>query len=280
MNFVKKIISSVYSPSFYQEVIHQSFWKALRYYLLLSLLLTLIGVVSLFQTIGQKIPATVENVVKQAIDFYPPELVVTINQGQVSTNVEEPYFINLPATEDKIDQPNNLLVIDTKTPFSSTQFNQYKTIAWLTKDSLFYLNSDSNRGEIRGMDLSKVNDFSVNKNLVSDLSNKSAPWLKVLGPILLMLTGLGIYLSFGFRLIYLLIFTLIVWIVLIVTKRRLSYRQLYKMGIYAMTPALILSQLVSASQNFSNFQGFPFMFTIITLVVVILNLPKNKSKAT
>ncbi len=277
MNFFKKVRASFYSPSFYQEIMHQSFWKAFRYYLFLSLVLTLIGVISLLQTIGQKIPSTVQSVVTQAVDFYPQELVINITDGQVSTNVEEPYFVSLPASEYKAGQPNNLVVIDTKTPFSSTQFNQYQTIAWLTKDGLFYLNSD--KGEIRGMDLSKVNDFTINKNLVQELSSKFSPWLKLLGPILLFFAGLGLYLSFSFRLIYLLLFTLIVWVTMIIVKRRLSYPQLYKVGLYALTPGLILDQLIGLSQSFTRFQGFPFMFTLVTLVVVFLNLSKSKSKA-
>lgn len=276
MNFLKKVVSSFYCPPFYQEVIKQSFWRALGYYLLLTLILTLIGLASLFQTIGQQVPLTIQSFSKQAIDFYPSELVININNGQVSTNVEEPYFVSLPATDIKIDQPNNLVVIDTKTPFSSTQFNQYKTLAWLTKDGLFYLNS--NKGEIRGMDLSKVNEFKVDKNLVQDLANKFTPWLKFLGPLLLFFAGLGIYLSFSFRLIYLLILSLIVWVVLIVIKRRLGYKQLYKMGLYALTPALILDQIIGLTRNFTNLYGFPFMFTIISLAVIFFNLPKKQVK--
>lgn len=276
MNFLKKVVSSFYAPPFYQEVIKQSFWKALGYYLLLSLILTLIGLASLFQTIGQQVPLTIQSFAKQAIDFYPSELVININNGQVSTNVEEPYFISLPATDIKIDQPNNLVVIDTKTPFSSTQFNQYKTLAWLTKDGVFYLNS--NKGEIRGMDLSKVNEFKIDKTLVQTAADKFTPWLKFLGPLLLLFTGLGIYLSFSFRLIYLLILSLIVWVCLIVIKRRLNYKQLYKMGLYALTPALILDQIIGLTRGFTGFFGFPFMFTIISLVVIFLNLPKNQAK--
>lgn len=275
MNFLLTIRNSIYSPSFYATIPQKSFGSALGYFLLLSLFLTIIQSISPvwgFLTVGQK---EVETFVNQIEEAYPSELEVKIQNGKVSTNVQEPYFISLPQDKNRTteDTTANLVVIDTKTPFSITQFNQYKAIAWVTKDSVF-LKSDNN-GQIRTIDLSKVSDMSIDKAFVVSLFEKFSPWLKLITPLAILGILLGVYLLHTGRLVYLLFLAIVIWVLAKLLKRPLTYSGSYKVGLYAIT----LGFLIELLSDFVHFSGFPFMFTLITLIVVSVNFLPTRSKS-
>jgi hypothetical protein len=126
-----------------------------------------------------QINTTIENI----LYFYPEELVVTIQDGKASTNVPEPYFIKF---NDVIPTENwnssfkegfeegvamdadanleefNLLVIDTKTPFSAEQFKDYHALVWLTEDAVYTL-SENDRTE--STPLADSDDMIINKTM-------------------------------------------------------------------------------------------------------------------
>lgn len=207
---------------------------------------------------------------KDIINYFPNELIVNIKNGQIITNVKEPYFISSPDQKDF----NNLLVIDTKTSFTATQFNQYQTIAWLNKDSLFYRTGGS---DIRAFDLSQIREFKVDKNFVSLLINQFTPWIKFTGPILLALAFLGIYLIYLFYLVYLTFISLLIWALGRIFGWGLSFAGSYKIGLHAITLALLVDLTLSLLRPWLNITGFPFMVAVITLGVVILNLKSYKN---
>ena len=71
-----------------------------------------------------------------------------------------------------------------------------------------------------------------------------------------------------FRLLFLVFLAFLIWLLTKMMKKDKTYGQSYKIGLYAMTLGLILEVIF----DFVHFSGFPFMFTIITLGVVAINL--------
>jgi len=273
MNFLDTVKQSIYSPAFYSKVPKTSFSKPFVYFLFLILLLTIIqAIVPAWGliTVGQK---QMTMFVKNLANSYPSELEVTIDHGMVSTNVEEPYVIPLPQDKNRSsEQPQNLVVIDTKTPFSVTQFNNYNAAAWVTKDAVFTKNSN---GQIRTMDLSKISHFVINKSLAESLYNKISPWLVLIMPLIVVFMLFGIYMVYLANLLYLFFLALLIWLLARVIKKELSYGQSYKVGLYAMTLGFIVDIVFSILR----LHGFPFMFTILTLAVVFANLSQLPQKA-
>ncbi len=267
MKFLKNILNSIYSPSFYAGIPQKSFGSALGYFLLLVFILIIAKMAILAPTLLFDIPKNIKTLADSVVNAYPAELEVKIQNGQVTTNVEEPYFIALPKGEgNQSNTITNFVVIDTKTPFSAAAFNNYQTIAWLSKDTLF-TKSDRN-GEIKTLDLTKFPNYTINKNSLVSLENSFSPWLKFVGPVALIGSLLGLYLVYSGRLIYLLVLALIIWLIAKIFKRALTYGQSYKIGLYAMTLALLIDLGIS----FLPWKGFSFMFTIITLGVIIANM--------
>lgn len=273
MNFFNNILAAINSPAFYSTVPQNGFGKALKYFLLLALCLTIITSVPIIINIVGNTQGEVVKAVNETSNFYPDELEIKIDKGRVSTNVNEPYFIKIPRSLNSNNKESNLLVIDTNTPFSASKFNEYKTAVWLTKDSVFY--QGQNTSEIKAYDLSKIDNFTVNKDLINSLADKIKPWIKFVAPVLSIAILIGVYISYDFKLFYLLFLALIILVLSKILKKDLSYWNAYKLGLYGMTLGLIIDTFLGLTSGFIHFKGFPFMFTLISLGVIYINYFKT-----
>jgi hypothetical protein len=278
MGFLQKIKSSIYDPDFYSKIKHQSLGSVLKYFFLLVLILTTLNVLVLSYELGVRVPQEIRNFINRTVDSFPPDLEVNVDNGQVTTTAEEPFFVPFPEDVNEAKSPdlNNILVIDTKTPYSATQFNQYKTLAWLTKDSLFYQNQDF---EQRSLDLSKSDDFRINRPLIQGWINKFSPVLNLAGPILIVLTFMGLLIGLAFNLIYLLFLAILLFFLSSIFKWGLNYSASFKTAIYASTLAFILDFILFNTGLYTGFFGFPFLFTLTALCIATINLQNFNQKS-
>ncbi len=271
MNFFNKVKNSIYSPQFYSEVPKKSFSSALVYFLLLAFLVTVIrSIVPIwdFATVGQK---EINKFVSSAVDKYPSGLMVKIKDGKVTTNEKEPYIIPMP-DGNQGEGMQNLIVIDTKTPFSTTQFNKYQTLAWVTRDSVFV--KDNDQVQFRTIDLSKTKDFTLNKAFINSIVVKVSPWLKLITPVAIVAIIVFMFLSNIFMLVYLFFVAVLIWLLLKLIKTPYSYWESYKVGMYALT----LGFFVDIFFEIIHSPGVPLMHTVLTLLVVLFNfLPAKKA---
>lgn len=272
MNFFKTIVNSFYSPKFYPSILKKSFKASLGYFLLLAVFLTIIRLTTLITPLFISAPKIIQEFAGNITACYPKDLEVNIRNGQASVSASEPYFIK----SCQEDNSQNLVVIDTKTPFSQTQFDNYKVLAWVTKDSVIFRKNDV---ETRTYSLAKMNDFTLNKTVLDSFINTLTPYLKFVGPVLLFLSLIGVYLSYTLRLIYLLLLSSLIWLLSRLFKHNLDYFQAYKIGLHAITLGLIVELLLALAKPWTGIYGFPFMVSILTLGVVIVNLflPKKTS---
>lgn len=270
MGFFRTIRSSIYNPEFYSKINASSLGSALKYFFLLILSLTVVNTLILSYELGVKVPQEIRIALAQSVNSFPRDLEVNIDEGQVTTNAQEPFFVPIPQFEEELarENLNNLLVIDTKTPFSSSQFNQYKTLFWLTRDSLFYANREFDQ---RSVDLSKVENIKINRAFVEDLSQKLSPWLNWVGPVLILAASIGIFIGFTFKLVYFLILGVLIFFLSSIFKWGLNYSASYKTAIYASTLSLIVDLILFNTGIYTGFYGFPFLFTLTSLCISTIN---------
>ena len=264
ISFFRKIWWSIYSPEFYSQVLTKGRGKAFGYFFILISILTLISAVPPIYGLATGFQPEIKKILSQASSKYPTELEVKIKNGTVTTNVSEPYFIQSPSNN-KQKENYNLAVIDTTTPFSVTQFDNYKSYVWISKDAIY---TKSQGNELKVYSLSKVEDLTVNKKMIDSLYSKITPWLVVVVPILSVFLIIGLFIGYTFRLVYLFFLALCIFLLAKVLKRQLSYGDSYTIGIYAMT----LSLLIGIVQFYIRELHIPFLFTIVALVVVAINL--------
>lgn len=267
MNFFNKVKSSIYSPEFYKSVRKKTTGEAFKYFLGLAAILALIqAVISI--PIAVSIQKELPNISSKVVSYYPAELEVKIKDGRASTNVKEPYFIKMPEGEGYA----NLLVIDTKTSYSAEQFTKYSAAAWLTKDTLFVKEENG----LRAFELTKIQELTINKTLVSEIVNKISPFFKLIIPVISIFIFLGLILLYIFRLIQLLFIAIGIYLVGRAMNLNFGYKESYKIGLFAITLPLILDLVLNFSKGLINFSGIPFFFTIATLLVVGVNYYQAK----
>lgn len=258
--FFATVVGSIYSPPFYLSIPRRSGGGAVAYVLVLALLLAVIRTATALPAV-LALHAQAPRWLDAAVNYYPDELRVQIAGGQVSTNVPEPYRIPLPAGA---GPPTNLLVIDTRTPFSIEQFNRYDTTAWLTRDALHVRDQ---RG-VQTQDLSQIGDVTIDKGVARAVGEAIRPWLGLIAPALLPFAFIGLYVLYVLRLLYLLLFAFVIWLVLRIFKRPAGYGLAYKTGLYAMTLPLIVDTLLALTEVSVP---IPFFFSRLVLVVLSVN---------
>lgn len=271
MRFFDTLRSAIYNPDFYSKIKKTGLGQTLGYFFLLALTLTLINSLVLSYELGIKVPEEIKKFISQTVSSYPQDLQISISSGQVSTNAEEPVFIPFPqlGTEQKIDSLNNLLVIDTKTPYSATQFDQYKTLFWLTKDSLFY---QSREYDQRSVNLTDVKDFKIDRYFIENIVEKINPWLKLIGPILIAAVFIGLFIGFSFNLVYFLVLAVLIFFLGSIFKWGLNYSASYKIAVFSSTLSFLVDLVLFNTGIYTGFYGFPFLFTLISLCIATINL--------
>jgi len=276
---------SLFEPKYYKDVAKVSFWFSFKY--LWFLLFILIIFKSIFLG-GQylksrpQIQPEVNRLLTYAENFYPRGLELKIRNGQLSTNVKEPYTFYLEKNQWQTDR--HLLIIDTKG--SIENYPNYNVYILATKNAVVYPSKSRNNqiGETSVFyfrDLKQ--DFTLNKNIYDNFLNVVRPYTyRILFFVdYIVLAFLFLFLIFGslfwvggtmFGLLFL---TLLVWIVNLIFKKQYSYGSLYKMDMHAVTWSVLVNEAV-------KYLKFPFpslhalIFLAWMLVVLFQRSPTKK----
>src|SRR3989338_10092481 len=116
-SFAATFKNSISNFSGYKNFLTRSFGVTLKYFYFLLLIMAFIGSIIIAITLIPQAP-NIDLFVKDAKQLiqvgYPQELVVEIKKGQLTTNVPEPYFIDLPKQMISQPQPTkfHLVAID------------------------------------------------------------------------------------------------------------------------------------------------------------------------
>ncbi len=205
---------------------------------------------------------------------FPADLSVRVQDGIVTTSVQEPYFLPFPKDDkDSTDDPENLLVIDTRSDLTLSEIDAYDSFAVLTRDHLV-LTKD--KGDRRLYPLSSVKDFTVNKGLASGWWAKVQKFLGIaLYPMLVALLVVTILSTAAWHLTASLVGALLVLLIGKLRKNPLSYGDAYKTAVFATGPVLI----VSAVGFVIGVPVLPFhLDLLIFILVVFLNLRRAPSE--
>lgn len=276
MKLLTEIRNSIYNPIYYRVVRSESTKKALGYYYRFTLTLAVILTI-IFAIIFVPLLTIFTHIVKgELANWYPAELELRLHNGEVSSNVTEPYKIPLPekwreeiskSDQAKLGDLENLLVIDTTHEFDLKQFEAYKTPAWLTKNSLVYYR-DHDRIAIEPLANYKT-DLTVNQTLIRDWITKLSPFLAILAPAAVIAVLVGLIVAFSLYLVGLFLVALLVMLVGWLKQIKLSYWEAYRIAIHAATLPILLRFLLGA---LTPFIGLNFLPTILLLCVVAFNL--------
>lgn len=274
MSFFSDIKNSVYSPKFYGEVLAKPFSFSFKYYFLFILLLSLITTVVLSFSIAPKVVSFVDLALNRGVDFYPSELEINIVDGKVSTNVQEPYFLRMPAElkTSELQGMENLIVIDTKNDFSLARYASYKTAILLTETSIVYPRD----GAIAIQPLNEVSGLTINKLIVVSFVNKIKPFVRFIYPIMGLFIWIAQFFALAFKLVYLFVAALLIWLIAATKKIKLGYWKSYRLGLHLMTLGIIMQAVFSIA----DIVVFPFFFTLLLVALALINIKKYETYET
>jgi len=279
---------SLTDVNYYQDIVNAKFTFSLKYLYVLMFFLGLLRGITLVPGVIKiitEIPnfrVTMESV---ADELYPDELVVTIENGELSINVEEPYFIDFPSELDaKVDgssydssEYSSLVAIDTNG--SVGEYGSYNSLILLTDDSVVYPDDDTSEiGGYRVLPLREIqSDLVIDRQFYDELLAKILPYLDYIPAALIVLIFLLVlvfpffaasYMTFS-RLFYLLFTSILLLIFVKLTKRDLKYKKIYQLSMHTLTAPVILALLFGLFSIKLPFLSFTALFLAITGFVII-----------
>ncbi len=280
LGFFKTIGASLYSPAFYAIVGKRTFgnaaWYVARLAVLYALILSVAIVGPIVAKVGQDFFAVFQS---EVVELYPNDLIITIEEGKATTNQPEPIIISLPTSSEFKKGfkeglgRENVLVIDTQTPFSSEEFESYNTFAWLTGDSLFFYNA-SKKG-MEGYPLKTTKSVEITKEKVQKLGEKVTSILKWALPMIWVLTivfiAVGLWII---ALLYGLVLGVLISILKSIFHQNASYAESYITALYATTWVYVSQITLQGIHRATGFEPFTLMVTLLTLIAVGWNLKK------
>ncbi|HSW96910.1 MAG TPA: DUF1189 family protein [Candidatus Saccharimonadales bacterium] len=264
MDFLENIKNSVYNPNFYRNIPKESFNSALKYYLLLCLLVTFFRLVFLSFPIATSINMAVKTGTQGLLETYPANLEITIHKGQLAINQPQPYILPLCSQTDHCVD----IVIDTKKPDVDNYLKQKNLFMLLTKDTVYIKSSEENT---RVSSLSRIRDLTLNKSVIMDFIRHISPWTKFFIPLAILFIGVILYIGFLFKLIYLLILAVILWLLAKKFAPGLSYGQSYKVSLHVVTLGILIALFLDVTSWFFHIYSYPFTGTIFSILIFIIN---------
>ncbi len=244
--FFHSIRLSIYDKEYYKSLDGQKTSSSFKYFLKINALFALVAslLVSIFIIPSLLIaikPASLDKIVQ----VYPKDLEITIKDGQASSNKTAPYSIPLGEEQTvnnkskDLPAPKNFITIDTTTDFTIEKFKSSDSLAYLSKDYLIY---QEGNGQIKLQSLKAINNLTISQKNISDWLGKVLPYIKVLTPFIFVAL-LVIYFSGSVvgNLIFILISSLIIFIVEKIRKNEVPFKTIYKRGFHLITAVIILN---------------------------------------
>ncbi|MBI5221012.1 MAG: DUF1189 family protein [Candidatus Liptonbacteria bacterium] len=246
MPFPQLFRRSLYSPSFYRSIPLQSWRFSLRYYLTLTLVLSVVTTVLVS---AYAIPAAQpilrgleSSLAEQSGVLDGHEL--NIRGGRVTLVPSDPPVrfsmsdaMRRALPEEFIQKADSLLVIDTLQPFSEKAFWDLRSLAWLSSDQLAMMNIS---GQVQTESLAQLPDQVFRPADVRTIADRIGTLADWLAPVAVFGVFLATLISLLGALVYLLVGALIIWAIAYFRHLGLSYISAYQVSLHAATLGLVI----------------------------------------
>lgn len=272
--FFDRVVKSLTKFKYYKEIEKANFKFSLKYLFVLfyfiSLISSIIFAVSASIWFMPRIPQFVASFEKEANSLYPSDLVVTVKDGNISTNQKEPYSIDTLNKLNLNGDYEHFVTIDTSA--EASDIKDKNTQILITKNEIVTLDDES----YKVYPIDETANLVVDKNSVQALISQVSPYLKYIEPLaiiiliasVLLFPFIGAGLALIGQLIYLLIFTCILFVTAKIMKKNLEYKKLYQLSMHGSTLPILLTLVVSTLGI-----TMPFLLgTAILLIFMILVL--------
>lgn len=279
--FLYSLQKSFTSPSYYADILRAPFSFSLKYFLFYFFLYAVVGTVFLGIQIVPPMDRFLSVLPQRIESVFPAELEIVIKDGELSTNVSEPYSVPLKVLEDAFSDQvlgastvygpvENLLVIDTKGRIED--FHKYQTMMLLTRTHVIVYDKND---AVKMYSLDSSMDVTINRALVSSAVQKITPYIKYVVPATVTVIFLFFLICMpGYYQFYLMFFALLFWILSRISRLDISYFKSYQLGMHMCTITATAFGLLGLAGLDPH---IPFSQTIILLVFSFFVLRSMKN---
>jgi hypothetical protein len=271
------IRSCFYDPDFYRRIRVES----LNFGIKVAALLGAIGIgISLLLATPALVSFAHSNLPQALESAYPNDLVVTIDNGKMSINQPQPYYVKntLPYFSGQ-DAPENLVVFD-GTDKLEPDLNKNSTIV-LAKETYLIAEGQHNEQQIFPLSRLGTTTITIDKSKVVATIDTVKPYfvpvVYVGGAFLFVLFVLGgTFFWLLFHMVYLLIPALLIFLFSLMRENTFTFMESYRTAFFASIPVAIVFYLL-----FSMILHSPapeFTYTLFVLVVALVNIVERKFK--
>jgi hypothetical protein len=228
-------------------------------------------------TLLPKLPEFVTTAKNRLDTFYPSNLVITIKDGIVTTNTDEPVFLNIPEAVD--EDIKHVVTIDTKAKVED--YYDYDTFFLVTDDSVVYPESDDKTYSVTSIkELQEEVDITqIDRNVYEEFLGVAYPALDsipklapfILIGVVLIVPFIASVFEFIRNIIIVALLSVMTFVFALLLKINLPYLKIFQMGLHAVTIPLILMLIL-----FFTGASVPLLFIASFLLWMVIILTQYK----
>lgn len=272
MNKLKTFFRSLYlsatNPSYYRDILRTKMSFSVKYFLMLSLFMGVVSTIVWSSILIPQIKSFSQTLKSKAETYFPNDLVITLQNGKLSTNRKDPIIVALP-----FETANNAknIVIDPTASVSAME--NYQAGILINETAVSFVEEN---GQIQTYPLKEAGNFTLNKTEYSKIITTAEKYMDTL-PSLLP-AGLLVLVTF-FSLIGLalkiLLYSVLTYIVARLQNFSLTYQKSFQITIHAITPIVFL-QIIETIFNIRI--PIPFFFPILYVILLVIIVKELKKE--
>ena len=269
-------VQSCTNPSYYKKILASPFGFSLKYLVFLLFLLSLVltgKAAYTYTSLSPKISEILPRLKEEGEKFYPQGLEVTVRDGVVSTNVREPYVIDFPKLFSDIPVADGMHLLTIDTNAQAADFDSYKSLVVVGNNVIYFKDSQGNKfyslGAHKGTILINKSQYEQWLSVIIPYIDRAASTLFVMiGWLLLFLPFVITGFDLAGRLTYLLLLSVIVFLIAKIFRKRVGYWDVYHMGMHGITVPILTVFLFGI---FRIHIGFLFTGLFLVWMMIVLS---------
>lgn len=260
----------MWDPAFYQAVQGQSLkpavWLLIKLALIGSAIVGVMGYLSIVQFADPSI-------VQKAEDVYPSDLVLTLKDGAMSINQDQPYYVKntLPFAD---GSPQYLVIFDGNDELPVDL--EANSTFMLVKETYFIMPGNNDQQQIVPFSKLATSTVTIEKEtivgILDPLKPYVAPFVLGGGAIIVIIAALFVALFWvAFHMLYVLFPALIVFLIGKLRGAAMTYRASYMVALYASVPVAILFYAL----GHFGYANIPYAYTLLLIGIAFVNLSQQ-----
>ena len=238
--FLYVLKNSISSPKYYNDIVKTKINFSIKYFLALSLLVSVISVIGYSITYLPNYISEINTAYKSIEEGFPEDLIIEFKDGTWSPNKEGPVIIKQVDLGEGSKLPENLFVFDKDGTIE--KIDEYNTMFLVNSENIL-IKTDAEG--VVAQPLKNIPNGTIDKNLLNEKMQtikKLVELLPFLLPLALLIpTFLFEYV--GGSIFIILLSAIGVYIASISTKRKVDFKSAFQICIHASTIPMIIRAL-------------------------------------